>query len=204
MHVCKNGKSFYKGTEPSPKGNGYCAKFEKIGTKKRGKNKKMWVVRSVKVEATGKRYKRWFQVPSKSEPVKKKKAERPLKRSSTAKSTKSKRPAPKTQSKKLRTLRGGKPLRQASKLNVHLQDRLGKNYYLEVKGTDRISFTLEELLREQGIFRFDSIRLIYKGHEAWSTKDEERRRWLWSELNKNYDLRERIRLIVENPGSLND
>lgn len=70
MPSCKNGKGSYKGTEPSPRGRGFCAKHEKIGTKKRGKDKKMWVVRSVKM-STGKRSKRWFKVLGKPKPRKK-------------------------------------------------------------------------------------------------------------------------------------
>ena len=61
MPSCKNGTGSYKGTEPSPKGRGFCARHEKIGTKKRGTNKKMWVVRSVKL-SSGKHSKRWFKV----------------------------------------------------------------------------------------------------------------------------------------------
>jgi hypothetical protein len=61
MPSCKNGKGSYKGSEPSPKGVGFCAKHEKIGTRKRGKDKKMWIVRSVKYKS-GKRIRRWFLV----------------------------------------------------------------------------------------------------------------------------------------------
>lgn len=32
MPSCKNGKGSYKGTEPSPKGRGFCAKHERIPT----------------------------------------------------------------------------------------------------------------------------------------------------------------------------
>jgi hypothetical protein len=37
--VCKN-----TGKEPSPKGLGYCAKFEKIGTKKKGRDGNIWII----------------------------------------------------------------------------------------------------------------------------------------------------------------
>ena len=70
MPSCKNGKGSYKGTEPSPKGRGFCARHEKAGTKKRGTDKKLWVVRSVN-HSNGKRFKRWFRVVSKK-PTKKK------------------------------------------------------------------------------------------------------------------------------------
>ena len=200
MHVCKNGKSFYKGTEPSPKGNGYCAKFEKIGTKKRGKNKKMWVVRSVKVEATGKRYKRWFQVP----PVKKKKAERPLKRSSTAKSTKSKRPAPKTQSKKLRTLRGGKPHRHKESITVNFYYHAGRDFPIQhfpikVDKNEPILKTLKNLVREQGMNPNGIIRIFCVGRIIWSSEPETRDQ-KWKDLDEE-SLKEDLYFHVENPRS---
>lgn len=48
--LCKNikgeGSAFYIGTEPSPKGRGYCARYEKIGTKMKGKDGNIWVVQS--------------------------------------------------------------------------------------------------------------------------------------------------------------
>ena len=41
MPKCKNNPSrSYKGTEPSPKGLGYCASGEKIGKKRKGYDRK--------------------------------------------------------------------------------------------------------------------------------------------------------------------
>jgi hypothetical protein len=88
MPTCKNGSGSYTGKEPSPKGRGYCARHEKIGTKKRGRDKKMWVVKSVKL-ASGKRSRRWFKVLP---PAKK----------SKAKPTKRKRPTTKRKTKRLK------------------------------------------------------------------------------------------------------
>jgi len=53
---CKNceGK-YYKGNEPSPKGRGYCASAESVGTTKRGLDGKVWVVKPY-----GKNGKRWM------------------------------------------------------------------------------------------------------------------------------------------------
>lgn len=49
MPFCKNDpKKTYKGNEPSPKGFGYCAHSEKIGTMKRGKDGKVWIVKKFK------------------------------------------------------------------------------------------------------------------------------------------------------------
>lgn len=61
MPTCKNGSGSYTGKEKSPTGLGYCARHEKIGTTKRGRDKKMWVVKSVKL-ASGKRSRRWFKM----------------------------------------------------------------------------------------------------------------------------------------------
>ena len=48
MLPCKNDPiSSYKGTEPSPKGLGYCAHAEKVGTKKKGRNGKIWIVKLI-------------------------------------------------------------------------------------------------------------------------------------------------------------
>ncbi len=44
MKCLNDPKKYYKGDEPSPKGRGYCASAEKIGTKKKGGDGKMWVV----------------------------------------------------------------------------------------------------------------------------------------------------------------
>jgi hypothetical protein len=46
---CKNDpKKSYTGTEPSPKGLGYCAHAEKIGVIKQGKDKNQWIVKQTK------------------------------------------------------------------------------------------------------------------------------------------------------------
>ena len=95
MPSCKNGSGSYTGKEPSPKGRGYCARHEKIGTKKRGRDKKMWVVKSVKL-ASGKRSRRWFKVL-------------PLAKKSKAKPTKRKQP---TKKRKTKRLKGGYGINQ--------------------------------------------------------------------------------------------
>ena len=49
MPKCLNDpKKSYKGTEPSPKGLGYCAGGMKVGEKKKGKDGNMWSVKKVK------------------------------------------------------------------------------------------------------------------------------------------------------------
>ena len=55
MFKCKNDPTKnYKGDEPSPKGLGYCAHVEKIGTKMKGNDNNIWVVKQ-----TSKGIKRW-------------------------------------------------------------------------------------------------------------------------------------------------
>ena len=58
MPKCKNDKtSYYKGSEPSPKGLGYCARCLKVGMVKRGKDGNKWEVRKTKNGI-----KRWMKV----------------------------------------------------------------------------------------------------------------------------------------------
>jgi hypothetical protein len=50
MPKCKNDpKRTYKGTEPSPKGLGYCAHSEKVSKKRKGKDGNQWIVKQVKI-----------------------------------------------------------------------------------------------------------------------------------------------------------
>lgn len=70
MPQCKNDfKRYFTGKEPSPKGLGYCAHTEKVGKRRKGKNNKMWVVKSYKTK-TGKSLKRWV-LAAKKAPAKK-------------------------------------------------------------------------------------------------------------------------------------
>ena len=49
MPKCKNDPTrSYKGTEPSPKGLGYCAHGMNEGDKKKGKDGNMWIIKKVK------------------------------------------------------------------------------------------------------------------------------------------------------------
>ena len=58
MYYCINDKSrTYKGTEPSPKGLGYCAHAEKIDSKKKGKDGNIWIV-----SITKNKIKRWIKL----------------------------------------------------------------------------------------------------------------------------------------------
>ena len=62
MPICKNDpKKSYKGTEPSPKGFGFCAHAEKLGIIKKGLDGNNW-----KIESTAQGVKRWVKQSSKS------------------------------------------------------------------------------------------------------------------------------------------
>lgn len=61
MPKCKNDpERTYKGTEPSPKGLGYCAHSEKVGQKRKGKDEYQWIVKQVKNS------KRWMKLKTES------------------------------------------------------------------------------------------------------------------------------------------
>lgn len=66
MPKCKNDPSrTYKGTEPSPKGLGFCAHGMKEGAIKKGKDGNKWIIKKVKNGS-----KRWIKVSDKVKPQK--------------------------------------------------------------------------------------------------------------------------------------
>ena len=68
MPKCKNDPSrSYKGTEPSPKGLGFCAHAMKVGAIKKGKDGNNWIIKKVKNGS-----KRWMKVKGKPQKVDKK------------------------------------------------------------------------------------------------------------------------------------
>ena len=67
MPKCKNDpKKTYKGTEPSPKGLGYCAHGEKLGKIRKGKDGNTW-----KVESTKSGILRWVKLKQNNKNIKK-------------------------------------------------------------------------------------------------------------------------------------
>jgi hypothetical protein len=61
MPKCKNDQSrSYKGTEPSPKGLGFCAHAEKEDKKMKGNDGNQWIIKKVKNGS-----KRWIKFTSK-------------------------------------------------------------------------------------------------------------------------------------------
>lgn len=60
MPRCRNDSSRrYKGNEPSPKGNGWCAHAEEIGTMRLGMDGQVWTVRSFVTKSSKSLVKRW-------------------------------------------------------------------------------------------------------------------------------------------------
>ena len=63
MYCKNNPKKTYLGSEPSPKGFGYCASGEKEGTEMKGKDGNMWVKKNGKwVKQMDKLYKWWLKL----------------------------------------------------------------------------------------------------------------------------------------------
>lgn len=124
MPVCKNdSRRYYTEKEPSPKGKGYCAHAEKVGCRKRGRDKRMWVV--TKVANT----KRWVPVKRAVKPTKKRKPKTP-KRSTKKRTTKRKK------------LRGGDE--SFSNTIVNIRTLLGKSAIVHVNSNDKVADTLAQ------------------------------------------------------------
>lgn len=153
MPVCKGGKGFYTGHEPSPKGRGFCARYEKIGTKKRGKDKKMWIVRSVKL-AKGKRSRRWFRVRSKSKPKK------PIKRKANTT----------TRKKNSKKIRGGVNSKEAKAAQM-ICDVL--RLYIPVYAFEKIGKTIEELKTK--IRKKIKLHIVHKQFMKYVDQFQERK-----------------------------
>lgn len=84
MPKCKNDdKSFYTGKEPSPKGKGFSAKKTPIGTKKRGKDGKLWIVKK-RIDGV----KLWTKIPNKKKVSKKKVIKKKVTKKKVTKKTK--------------------------------------------------------------------------------------------------------------------
>jgi len=122
MPKCKNDpKRHYSGTEPSPKGKGFCAHACKIGSRKRGRDGKMWVVRKTKT------CRRWARTASK--PARPAKRARPATKGHAAKKPRKSKTPRRLPANTTRTLRGGvnepKSRRQTKQSKTRLRSRLG-------------------------------------------------------------------------------
>ena len=124
MSKCKNSSTgTYKGTEPSPKGLGYCARGEKLGKKKKGLDGNMW-----EVKETNKGIARWVKISKKS-------TKKPVKKSakkSTKKSTKSvKKPVKKISKRPIGNL-------TVTDIIVHKNNKVFKNNKLTISNNNLV------------------------------------------------------------------
>lgn len=114
MPVCKNNpKRYFKGTEPSPKGRGFCASNVGIAKKMKGKDKKMWIVRKV---GKSKRWVKFSIAKKKKTPAPKKKKKKNVTKKSIDKSI-ARKP------RKPRKLKGG------GKTPLQMLQLIAKNEY---------------------------------------------------------------------------
>ena len=113
MPKCKNfDTGTYKGTEPSPKGRGYCAKGEKINKKMKGNDGNMWIINETKAGV-----KRWVKFTKKSETPKK------------SKSIKTSKFIKKTKRKTIKKSKSNKKTKRKSKIIEKYGNM--QNYYIE-------------------------------------------------------------------------
>ena len=138
MPQCKNSNTgTYKGTEPSPKGLGYCARGEKLGKKKKGRDGNMWEVKETKKGTP-----RWVKI-TKTEKSNKKVSVLPKKKS-TKKSTK--KTVKKSTKKSTKSVK--KPVKQKSKrpignltvtdIIVHKNNKVFKNNKLTISNNNLV------------------------------------------------------------------
>ena len=118
MPQCKNSNTgTYKGTEPSPKGLGYCARGEKLGKKKKGLDGNMW-----EVKETNKGIARWVKITKTKKTVKK----------STKKSKKSvKKPVKKISKRPIGNL-------TVTNIIVHKNNKVFKNNKLTISNNNLV------------------------------------------------------------------
>ena len=116
---CKNGPGYYKGTEPSPKGLGFCARNEHIGGIRRGRDGYDW-----KVSPNG----RWVRFMKNFRPAHIKRAFRSKKKSRGPKSPrkKSKRKSPRKKSKPNPRRKKSKPNPRRKKSKSKRKCKYGK------------------------------------------------------------------------------
>ena len=128
MPRCKNAKTGrYKGTEPSPKGLGYCARGEKIGKKKKGLDGNMWEVKETKKGVT-----RWVKIT---------KIQKSTKKKSTKKKSKS---IKKWDTKKIIVHKNKKIYKSGNKISISNNNLIYLSFG-EKKTTGRIYFGLNNL-----------------------------------------------------------
>ena len=104
MPQCRNApKAYYKGTEPSPKGKGYCARAEPVGKRRKGGDGKMWTVKTHKMK--GKTVKAWRRSTTTTATTKK--TTKPITKKKVVKSKSTTKTKVKAKRTKVSSLKGG-------------------------------------------------------------------------------------------------
>ena len=189
----------YKGNEPSPKGLGYCAHTQSVGTSKTGNDGNIWIVKT-----TYKGTKRWVKNSNsnKKTPVKRKSPKRVSKKKASGK-----RKAPKRVSKK-KTSGKRKSTRKVSKkkksplvVNKNMTrkeflrwmkqiDTRPKTYEKTENGTYPITWNIGSDLKENEIYTTD-LGISFHGNNGQSVTS--------SYTKPSYTLKKsEIRKIVRN------
>ena len=113
MPKCKNSSTgTYKGSEPSPKGLGYCARGEKMGKKKKGRDGNMWIVKETKNGTP-----RWVKI-TKTEKSDVKKVEKKKVKSKKVDKNKSKKKVKNINTKKIIVHRNNKIFEKDNELKI--------------------------------------------------------------------------------------
>ncbi len=156
----------YKGNEPSPKGLGYCAHTQAVGTTKTGNDGNTWTV-----ETTYKGTKRWVKksVSSKRVPKKKTSGKRRSTRKVSKKKTSGKRKSPKKVSKKKKSsLDYNENMTRKEFLRWMKQiDKRPKTYEKTENGTYPISWNIGSDLKENEIYT-TGLTIFFHGNNGQS------------------------------------
>ena len=137
MPQCKNSNTgTYKGTEPSPKGLGYCARGEKLGKKKKGLDGNMWEVKETKNGTA-----RWVKITQNQKLVKNKSVK------NKSVKNKSKKKVKKINTKKIIVHKNNKIFKQDNELKISNNNLIYLIFGLDKKNKTggRLYFGLKNL-----------------------------------------------------------
>ena len=174
----------YKGTEPSPKGLGYCAHTQSVGTSKTGNDGNIWIVKT-----TYKGTKRWVKNSNsnKKTPVKRKAPKRVSKKKTSGK----RKSTRKVSKKKKSPLVVNKNMTRKEFLRWMKQiDTRPKTYEKTENGTYPITWNIGSDLKENEIYTTD-LGIFFHGNNGQSVTS--------SYTKPSYTLKKsEIRKIVRN------
>ena len=164
MHKCiKNKTKSYKGNEPSPKGLGYCAHCEKVGTIKKGLDGNKWIV------VKAKNAKRWIRYNKKNKKISSKKL-----------------------FKKPSKMASKKEILNNNKTNFTKNNEIYKKIKKEYKGY-KTYFIHENGGRPYLVYIKNKNVAIYKlpniniDYELFN-RDDNKNKWMYTELVKKYKV----------------